>query len=84
MRKHFNEFERPVSSVRSVFARRIKFFEAKHEGTFNANRSRQSRLPLIKRIHVSESFLFVNIIDYNERQSELCKEAGARVCLHKD
>jgi len=48
VRKHFNEFERPVSRVRSVFARRIKSFEAKHEGTFNANRSRQSRLPLIK------------------------------------
>ena len=37
------EFERGASRVRSAFAKRIEFFEAKHVGTFNANRSRQPR-----------------------------------------
>jgi len=36
--------ERLVSGVRRSFVKRMKFFEAKHVGTFNANRSRQPRL----------------------------------------
>ena len=39
-------FERGASRVRRSFAKRIKFFEAKTVDTFNANRSRQPRLPL--------------------------------------
>jgi len=35
-------FERGVSRVRSVFAKRMKFFEAKYVDTFNANDSRNS------------------------------------------
>ena len=37
MRKHFSWVRARVSRVRSVFVKRMKFFETKHVGTFNAN-----------------------------------------------
>jgi len=40
-------FERGASRVRSAFAKRMKFFEAKHVDTFYASDSRQPGRPLI-------------------------------------
>ena len=42
-------FKRGASRVRSAFAKRMKFFDAKHVGTFNASDSRQSPLRHHKR-----------------------------------
>ena len=44
-KRSFLRVQRPVSRVRRSFAKRIKFFEAKPEDTFNANRSRQVPSP---------------------------------------
>ena len=42
-RERIIEFERGASRVRSAFAKRMIFFEAKHVDTFNASDSRQPR-----------------------------------------
>ena len=40
----YSEFRKRIASrVRSAFAKRMKFFEAKTVDTFNANKSRQPR-----------------------------------------
>ena len=51
------KFERGASRVRSVFTKRMKFFEVKHVDTFNASDSRQShQAPHLKK-HSQECFL---------------------------
>ena len=57
--KVLSEFERGASRVRSAFVKRTQFFETKHEDTFHASDSRQSRRPLHKKEPLKGSFLFV-------------------------
>ena len=55
-------FERGASRVRSAFAKRIKFFEAKHADTFNASDSRQSHQTPHKKANDFCHWLFYLVI----------------------
>ncbi len=69
--------QRPVSRVRRSFAKRIKFFEAKSEDTFNANRARQ--VPPIDNFYVVKNLLFGR--ESTERKFSLIQASGERTNL---